>query len=187
MKDFPDTLKDRDRSARIPCVTTQHLQGRSCAGNTMAQRTKGTMDAYYRKLAVEEIKARNVTCEWKTFKLPLAPATVGDQWNTKRPQHGLIGLHYSDVGFWLNTAQQVQARRGTYELRWNPDSEKYELRNKMGRFRWMDRIDSNSNSKDGIIFQSLETINGAAEWLTGADFDVIIDWEDKREDVSPLE
>jgi hypothetical protein len=44
----------------------------------------------------------------------------------------------------------------------------------------MDRIDSNSNSKDGIIFQSLETINGAAEWLTGADFDVIIDWEAAR-------
>ncbi len=151
------------------------------AGNTMATRTKPSMDAYYESLAAEKIQSKLVTCVWKTFTV--LPRDVTSQTTWVIPRSG--GIDSSDAGFWLNRAQSVTTLGGTFDLRFNSVAGKYELRNTKGAFRWIDRIDSNSSSSDPLYFRLLETVNGVAEWITGADFPVNIDWEDNRATVRP--
>jgi hypothetical protein len=145
-------------------------------GNTMAQRTQLQMDNYYRELA----RQQTVMAEWRTFSIPVGP--TGRDWFVIR--HG--GIEFSDAGFWLNQAQRVEARGGTYELRCSSSNGKTEIRNTKGEFRWFDRIDNNPSRNDPWYFWLFETANEIPEWLTGCDFDVEIDWQDNRNDVREL-
>ena len=101
--------------------------------------------------------------------------------STKTPGRG-SQLDFSDGGFWLGTSQRVDARGGTIELRC-VDKTTIEMKNTRGKFKWIDRIDSNANKNDPWWFRSLETLNEGAEWITGADFPVEIDWKDNRPEV----
>jgi hypothetical protein len=138
------------------------------AGGTMAERTDLQMDAYYRDLT----RAETITCEWKTFTISAGP--TGREWVMAR--HG----GFSDAGFWLNQARRVETIGGTYELRRNVTSQRLEIRNTKGEFRWFDRIDNNPSRNDPWYQWIGETLNQVPEWLTGCDFDVQIDWQDDR-------
>jgi hypothetical protein len=56
-----------------------------------------------------------------------------------------------------------------------------------GKFRWYDTIDSNPSTADDPVFWALEAVNQIPEWISGAAFDVQIDWADDRQEVRDVE
>ena len=152
---------------------------------TMATRTTVYMDRYYGELLRDEISHGNVTSKWKTFGVPhqeaLSPWFIRRGSGTRHWGRRVNG-GFSDAGFWLNQAHKVDSLGGTYEARCRIDNGKkiYEYKNTKGKFRWFDTIDSSPNSKDPWWFQLLETLNEIPEWITAAEFDVEIDFEDNR-------
>jgi RHS repeat-associated protein len=148
--------------------------------NTMGQRLVGQMDLFYFKLAKEE-SLKGGSSSWKTVQI--VEGATGEEWAIARRD----GIDFSDAGFWLNRANPGvnTLAGGSFEMR--VCSNKIEIRNTMGKFRWFDRIDNNPNRNDGFWFWLLESVNQIPEWLTNAAFDVQIDWQDDRKDVREVE
>ena len=144
------------------------------AGNTMADRTALQMDIYYGDLAADE----ELADVWTEYSLP-----VGD---TGRAWWVFRRGGFSDAGFWLNQAHRVEVVGGTYEARACGEG-KIELRKTKGEFRWFDRIDNNPSRNDPFFMWLGEIINIIPETITGADFDVEIDWQDDRDEERPVE
>jgi len=60
------------------------------------------------------------------------------------------------------------------------------IRNVNVRFQWIGSIDSNQTLGNPWYIYSLEWLNRGAEWLTGADLPVAIEWKDSRQEERSL-
>jgi len=149
--------------------------------NTMGSRTTIPMDSFYWKYAGELHKKHQITPDWQTFKLPVQDTKMRWSLSSTKSPGRVKQMDFSDAGFWLGTAERVDSTGGTIELRCEGSA--IFMKNTRGAFRWSDRIDSNANKNDPWWFQTLEKVNEAAEWLTGADFPFVIDWNDGREEI----
>ena len=140
------------------------------SGNTMATETRQQMDNYYKSLLAGKI----LTECWEAYEIKAGD--TGRSWWVFRKKY----MDRKEAGFWLNRTDHVEVTSGSFEYRKNPDSGDIEVRNAAVSYKWFDRIDCNPSRGDPFGFYVLESVNSACEWITGADFDIEITWEDNR-------
>jgi hypothetical protein len=155
------------------------------SSGTMVTQTDWIMDRFYWLIVRQAVIDGDLalpTCGW--VSLDIAEGNTNMQWSLAAGDFGLDS--FSDVAFWLGTSNHVDTTGGSIEVKIDQEGEgtgfSYSIRNTSVGFIWHDEIDSNASENDGLWQRFLETLNRIPEWLTGADFDIEVDWEDTREE-----